>query len=83
MKEMQRQFEKWAAKEGYKMERAPEPWFYEWASTACAWRAWQKAWQASRAAVVVKLPDWDCYDTPRQALEACEGRLSDAGVSYE
>ena len=44
--------------------------------------SWQ-AWQASRAAIVVKLPDWDCYDTPRQALEACEGRLNDAGVSYE
>lgn len=81
MTEMQRQFEEWAAKEGYKMERAPKTWFYEWASTACAWRAWQ----ASRAAPVVKLPSFfsDRYESEICFTDEVEKSLDEAGVSYE
>lgn len=70
----QEQFEAWLS--------INTPCFSEYNRQQIEWLMWQ-AWQASRAALVVKLPDWDCYDTPRQALEACEDRLNDAGVSYE
>jgi hypothetical protein len=42
-------------------------------------------WQASRAAIVVELPDWSEYDTPRQAIDACGQSLTEAGfgVSYK
>jgi len=47
-------------------------------------RLWQ-AWQASRAAIVVELPDWSEYDTPRQAIDACGQSLTEIGigVSYK
>ena len=85
MTEMQRQFEEWAAKKGHKMERAPEPWFYEWASTACAWRAWQEAWTVSRAEIVVKLPSFfsDRYESEICFTDEVEKSLNEAGVSYE
>lgn len=88
MTEMQKQFEEWAATdEGLSLklsfpllaDNSVSSAVYASAQTRVAWQAWQ----ASRAAIVVKLPDFDCYDTPRQALEACEDRLNDAGVSYE
>jgi hypothetical protein len=86
MAEMQKQFEEWAhdGSKGYKLKlwhliNQDGTKVYTNELTNDMW----KAWQASRAAVVVKLPDWDCYDTPRQAIEACEDRLKDAGVSYE
>ena len=44
-------------------------------------RLWQ-AWQASRTAIVVSLPDWSEYDTPRQAIEACKDSLIHAGVEH-
>lgn len=86
MTEMQNQFEEWAKKKGHKMDRAPEPYNYDWASTECAWQAWQ----ASRAAVVVKLPDvFDgspdnatYYDYMYRKTEI-EKALDDAGVDYE
>jgi hypothetical protein len=40
--------------------------------------SWQ-AWQASRAGIVVELPDWSEYDTPRQAIDACGQSLTEAG----
>ena len=77
MTEMQRQFEEWAISQKWCINKTGDT--YNNTYVGCSWQAWQ----ASRAALVVKLPDFDCYDTPRQALEACEDRLNDAGVSYE
>lgn len=78
MTEMQKQFEEWFKQAHTENVQKVDGKYVHGATE----RLWQ-AWQASRAAVVVKLPDWDCYDTPRQAIEACEERLRDAGVSYE
>ena len=44
-------------------------------------RLWQ-AWQAALESVVVELPDWSEYDTPRQAIDACADRIKDAGVKH-
>lgn len=78
MTESQRQFEEWF-KQAHTENVQKVNGEYVHGATE---RLWQ-AWQASRAAVVVKLPDLDCHDTSRQAIEACEDRLKDAGVSYE
>lgn len=34
-------FEAWARSDGYRVERAPEPFVYDMGSTACVWKAWQ------------------------------------------
>lgn len=78
MTEMQKQFEKWFKQSHTENVQKVDGEYVHGATE----RLWQ-AWQASRAAIVVSLPDWSEYDTPRQALEACEDRLNDAGVSYE
>ena len=41
-----------------------------------------EGWQASRAALVFQLPDWDAYDTPRQVIEAVMVRLDSVGVKW-
>ena len=57
---MREQFESWADSEGYVMDRI---WGgdgnhgYEDEDTKYAWGLFQHAWQASREAVVVELPD--------------------------
>jgi hypothetical protein len=49
---------------------------------ACSYAAY-KGWQASRQSLVVKLPCWSEYDSPRQYMDAMQERLSTAGVRYE
>lgn len=34
-------FEAWAKMEGYRIQRAPDPFEYDMGSTACVWKAWQ------------------------------------------
>lgn len=77
MTEMQKQFEEWLNGE---FDTVQVNGLQVYASFVVQ-RMWD-AWQASRAALVVKLPDWDCYDTPRQVLEACEDSLIHAGVEH-
>ena len=38
------------------------------------------AWRAAIESVVVELPCWSEYDTPRQAIDACAERIEAAGV---
>jgi hypothetical protein len=47
------------------------------------WAFW--AWQASRAALKVRLPMWEYLQNGNQAYHATEvkGALKDAGISYE
>lgn len=60
-----------------------EVWFYEELSVAGGvyHLAWQ-SWQAAIASVVVELPDWSEYDTPRQAIDATKERLDSAGITW-
>ena len=92
MTEMQRQFEEWAI--GTK-DQVGLPLFiiknesgkYVDHATEVSW----KAWQASRAAVVVKLPepefrDWVSYETIegyKAAIDEVKYALDDAEVNYE
>jgi hypothetical protein len=68
------------------MRKEFEEWFFDVvdAGVVAEELCWQ-AWQASRAAIVVELPDWSEYDTPRQAIDACGRSLKEAGfgVSYK
>lgn len=77
MTEMQKQFEDWCGNKPLKTDKN-EVGLYKYVSTDYAWQAWQ----ASRAAIVVSLPDWSEYDTPRQAIEACKDSLIHAGVGH-
>ena len=52
MTEMQSDFEDWL-----KEFRGDNPAKMPVSLEYMAWQAWQKAWQASRAAIVVKLPE--------------------------
>ena len=80
MAESRKQFEDWAKSRGMSIDFDRHTSSdYDNVFVQCCW----DGWQASRAALVVSLPDWSEYDTPRQAIEACEDRLNDAGVSYE
>ena len=83
MTEMQKQFEEWAIRTKdafglpfFTMKNKQGKYFDH--ATEISWQAWQ----ASRAAVVVSLPDWSEYDTPRQAIEACKDSLTHAGVGH-
>jgi hypothetical protein len=42
---------------------------------------WQ-AWKASRAAIVVELPCWSEYDSPRQYMDAVRQQLDELGVEH-
>ena len=47
-----------------------------------AWDYWQKAWKASRAALVVKLPY--CNNESHDQYRRCvEGELDKAGIKHE
>lgn len=70
------EFEEWASADGLPITWLCECGFYDARATEQAWQAWQ----ASRAALVVELPDWSEYDTPRQAIDACEQRLTERGI---
>lgn len=82
MTEMQKQFEEWAKSVSHNMassERADLPYLsYE---TQIAY----EAWQASRAAIVVKLPSFfsDRYESEICFTDEVEKSLDDEGVSYE
>ena len=91
MTEMQRQFEEWAIRTKdafglpfFTMKNKQGKYFDH--ATEISWQAWQ----ASRAAVVVRLPDiFDCspdnatyYDYMYRKTEI-EKALDEAGVSYE
>ena len=78
MTEMQRQFEEWALSQKWCIDKTGDT--YNNTYAGCSWQAWQ----ASRAAVVVKLPgfrlDWvDAFEY----YEGVENALDEAGVSYE
>ena len=67
---MQRQFEEWASSEGLPTTYLDKHKFYESHVTDVAWQAWQ----ASRAVIVVKLPethnDWLDKQVVQYAIEA-------------
>lgn len=81
MTEMQKQFEEWAKSVSHNMassERADLPYLsYE---TQIAYEAWQEAWTASRASIVVTLPethnDWLGKQIVQHALQK-------EGIKYE
>jgi hypothetical protein len=80
--QMRKEFEAWAKAKGVAIDfggfRINEY------NNIFAQMYWE-GWQASRAAIVVELPDWSEYDTPRQAIDACGQSLTEAGfgVSYK
>lgn len=80
MTEMQKQFEEFL-KEFRGNSPAKMPASLEY----MAWQTWQKAWQASREAVVVALPK---FYSERDHLSICitsdvEQALNEAGVGYK
>ena len=89
MTEMQKQFEEWAitTKDQFGLPfftMKNEQGKYVGHATEISWQAWQEAWQASRAAVVVKLPESyfggvDAAEYRDDVIEA----LGEAGVSYD
>lgn len=78
MKEMQKQFEEWFKQSHTENVQKVDGEYVHGATE----RLWQ-AWQASRAAIVVKLPDI-CSLHPRLMLaKEVEKSIYKAGVSYE
>lgn len=80
MTEMQKQFEEWFKRSRTGNVQKIDGEYVHGATE----RLWQ-AWQASRAAIVVKLPlvnktDWE---SKLDLLEEFKDRLNDAGVGYE
>ena len=81
MTEMQSDFEDWL-----KEFRGDSPTKMPVSLEYMAWQAWQKAWQASRAAIVVKLgsaqntsfEEWQVYHE-----DEIKDELKRLGVSYE
>lgn len=57
--------------------------FYVNPMTQRLFNAYEDAWRASRAALVVELPDWSGYDTPRQCMDAVTTRLITLGVDVQ
>lgn len=57
--------------------------FYTSAITQRVFDAFCWAWISSRQSLVVKLPEWDNYDTTKQVLSAVAEELDAAGVRYE
>ena len=60
-----------------------EEWFYNDLNEAAGayHLAWQ-AWQASRAALVVELPCWSEYDSPRQYMGAVKQQLDELSIKH-
>lgn len=85
MTESRKQFEEWATSEMLDVTKYINTDVYCMPDTYQLWQAWQEAWQASRAAVVVKLPSFfsDRYETELCFTNELEESLDDAGVSYE
>lgn len=80
MDKMREEFERWAESENMCRKHLHNiGWTtYMDAGTDLSW----KAWQDSRARVVVSLPDWSEYDTPRQVIDAVRDRLESAGIKW-
>ena len=78
MTEMQSDFEEWALG-GYVLDRSKYGGYLA-EETSIAWQAWQ----ASRAAVVVKLPDWFVSGIGAAMYrDDVIKALDEAGVDYE
>jgi len=81
MNEKQRaEFEKWMMFEGVK-HVAADTMFLNGKYVFPETRILALCWQAAIASVVVTIPDWSEYDTPRQAIDACAERIKDAGLN--
>lgn len=76
--QMRKEFEAWAEKEGFNIDRFGDG--YDMPSANYAWQAWQ----ASRAAIVVELPDWFVFgiDAALYRDDVIKA-LDKAGVSYK
>lgn len=81
MTEMQRQFEEWALRQKWCINKTGDT--YNNTYVGCSWQAWQEAWTASRAAIVVKLPD--SFWGNLSELDSAQLRLlsSSEGIRYE
>lgn len=78
---MREEFEAWAESHAYKTIKSKCGIYYRSASTSAAWRAWK----ASRAALVVELPDPAVAHSSVETLyteDVCNA-LENSGVSYE
>ncbi len=80
MTEMQRQFEKWFKQSHTENVQKVDGEYVHGATE----RLWQ-AWQASRAAIVVKLPSFfsDRYESEICFTDEVEKSLDEAGIRYE
>lgn len=78
MDKCREQFEEWAAQYDYDLTWSDLIDAYNFSVT----RILFDTWQASRQALVVELPDWSEYDTPRQALDAAKDRLDLVGIKW-
>lgn len=76
MDKMREEFEVWARKEGLPVEWLIDCEFYDARATEVSWQAWQ----ASRAALVVTLPDSHNDWLDKQVVQHA---LDEAGVSYK
>lgn len=80
MTEMQKQFEEWAVSKKWCIDKTGDT--YNNTYVGCSWQAWQ----ASRAAVVVKtdtMKDSSYEATGMVYLDAVEQALDEAGVGHE
>jgi hypothetical protein len=84
--QMREEFEEWAEKRGYTLKMIAQQdglgtEIYANGQTRSAWLGWQ----ASRQALVVKLPSSiELYNSPsNEVLEAVQDALDKAGVSYK
>lgn len=78
MEESRKQFEEWASNAGHNISRDTKG-LYVFSYAATAWIAWQ----ASRAAIEIELPDAGNCDNPQQAIAACIEELRGAGLKIK
>jgi hypothetical protein len=78
MNKSQKEFEVWAESKGYKLEKCKNQSYYRSASTSSAWQVWR----ASRDALVVELPCWSEYDSPRKYMDVVRQKLDELGISH-
>ena len=82
MKSSREQFEEWAKSSGSDMERYKTGINKGDFKNPVMRKMWL-AWQASRAAIVVTLPDCDDYQSTWQYQDAAEVRIKEQGVSVK
>lgn len=78
MTEMQRQFEEWALSQKWCINKTGD--IYNNTYVGCSWQAWQEAWTASRASIVVTLPETHNDWLDKQIVQHA---LQKEGISYE